>query len=295
VESVWWRWEGEARTNSRTIEVVSTGSSPGEQQALTVKVATPDYWYLLHHYTGVMISESMAVKDNLKPGDYIALGEGDPTKWQVLGIYYDYGNPYGQVIVSHKSWVEHFSGRGSVALGVNLDSKDEIARLTNYLESYYHLSPERVFDNSSLHDKAMRVFDRTFTIADTLGKLTLLVGVFGIFFATVAGEVSRQRQVALLRCFGISAKELIMLSALQLFIFGVTSALIAIPLGLYIADMMVNVVLEQSFGWSIQFYMMPWDYLSTFAWTMAALMVAGVLPLSELVRRTPIKSLRDAL
>lgn len=86
-----------------------------------------------------------------------------------------------------------------------------------------------------------------------------------------------------------------MLSALQLFIFGVTSALIAIPLGLYIADMMVNVVLEQSFGWSIQFYMMPWDYLSTFAWTMAALMVAGVLPLSELVRRTPIKSLRDAL
>jgi putative ABC transport system permease protein len=295
VESVWWRWEDEIRTSSGTIQVVSSGSSQGEQQALTVKVATPDYWYLLHNSPGVLISESIALKEGLRPGDYIALSQRDNTRWQVLGVYYDYGNPYGQMIVSHKNWMAHFGGRGNVALAVNLDGKEEIAELTRYLEGYYHLSPERVLDNSSLHDKAMRVFNRTFTIADTLGKLTLLVGVFGIFFATVAGEVSRQRQVALLRCFGMSGKELIMLSALQLFIFGATSALIAIPLGLYIAKVMVNVVLEQSFGWSIQFYMMPWDYLSTFVWTMAALMVAGVLPFAELVRRTPIKSLRDAL
>ncbi|MCZ8486391.1 hypothetical protein O9993_16420 [Vibrio lentus] len=49
----------------------------------------------------------------------------------------------------------------------------------------------------------MRVFDRTLAIADTLGNITLVIQQpFGIFFATVAGEVSRQRHISLQRCLG---------------------------------------------------------------------------------------------
>ncbi len=295
VGDVWWRWQDEVRTRSGMLQVVSTGDSIGEQDALTVKLAIPDYWYLLHNSQGVMVSESMALKKGIRPGDFLTVDELADSKWQVLGVYYDYGNQYNQIIMSHSNWIKEFTGQGNVGLEVHLAGGADAESLTTRLDSYYHLPPERVFDNSSLRDQAMRIFDRTFTIADTLGKLTLVVGVFGIFFATVAGEMSRQRDVALLRCFGMSAKELITLSAVQLFIFGAISALIAIPLGLAIAKIMVEVVLKQSFGWSIQFYMMPWDYVSVFVWTMAALLVAGVLPLSELVRRTPIKSLRDAL
>lgn len=119
--------------------------------------------------------------------------------------------------------------------------------------------------------------------------------MFGIFFATIAGEVSKQRNVALLRCFGISGGELIVLSGLQLLVFGVISALVAMPLGVALAKVMVEVVLKESFGWTMNLYVIPWEYLNTFGWTMLALVIAGILPVLGMIKRTPMKSLRDSL
>ena len=73
VESVWWRWEKEVATSYGALQVVSTGPSEGELAALTVKLGIPNYWYHLHHSKGVMVSESMALKLGIRPGDYIEL------------------------------------------------------------------------------------------------------------------------------------------------------------------------------------------------------------------------------
>ncbi|MDO6658882.1 hypothetical protein Q4550_23795, partial [Anaerobacillus sp. 1_MG-2023] len=83
--------------------------------------------------------------------------------------------------------------------------------------------------NAELMNQAMRVFDRTFVVTSTLGKLTLFISVCGLFVATVAGEVSRQRQFALLRCMGMTGRELALLGGGQLFIIGLMTALIALP------------------------------------------------------------------
>ncbi|MBN8110594.1 hypothetical protein, partial [Vibrio vulnificus] len=64
--------------------------------------------------------------------------------------------------------------------------------LLKRLNNVFRLNSERVFDNSSIHHQAMKVFDRTFAIADSLSSITLFIAVCGIFFATLAGEVSRQ-------------------------------------------------------------------------------------------------------
>ena len=77
--------------------------------------------------------------------------------------------------------------------------------------------------------------------------------------------------------------------------FGLISSLIAIPLGLALASLIVDIVIKQSFGWSLELQVIPWDYLQTFAWAMAALMLAGALPVMRMIRNTPMKSLRDAL
>jgi putative ABC transport system permease protein len=82
---------------------------------------------------------------------------------------------------------------------------------------------------------------------------------------------------------------------LQLLLFGVLSALFAMPLGIGVANLMVEVVLRQSFGWTMPLIVIPWDYAETFLWTMVALLVAGAIPVAGIMRRTPMKSLRDAL
>ncbi|MFV0447265.1 MAG: ABC transporter permease [Vibrio sp.] len=295
VQEVWWRWEREFPSNKGTLQVVSTGDSESESNSLTVKLGIPNYWHYLHHSKGIMISESMAIKMNLKPGDKVDLSEPLGLDWQVVGVYYDYGNPYNQILMSHSNWLNAFAGTGDVALAVLLNKDADGELLTKRLDSVFHLDAERVIDNSTIHRQAMRVFDRTFAIADTLGNITLLIAVCGIFFATLAGELSRQKHTALLRCLGVSGKELVILGALQLFVFGLISMLIAMPLGLALAKLVIDVVIRQSFGWTMELQLMPLAYVKTVMLSMLTLIVAGALPIMRLVRKAPMKSLRDAL
>ncbi|WP_070963092.1 ABC transporter permease [Vibrio sonorensis] len=295
VTNVWWRWEREVNTNRGAVQVVSTGPSEGELEAMTVKLGIPNYWYQLHHSRGVMISESMALKLDIRPGDYLHLSESLGGGWQVVGVYYDYGNPYHQVMLSHRNWLYGFAGTGTVGLGVVLDEGVNSQGLKRRLESIFRLNSERIFDNSHIHQQAMHVFDRTFAIADTLGNITLIIAVFGIFFATLAGEVSRQRHISLLRCLGMSGKELILMGSMQLFVFGAISILIAMPLGLSLAQLVVDIVIKQSFGWTLELQFIPHEYIQVIALAMGSLMVAGAIPVLRLVRNTPMKQLRESL
>lgn len=295
VDQVWWRWEVDLPTKQGQLEAVSTGDSSGERDSITIKTAIPDYWYHLHASKSVLISEAMALKLSVRPGDLIALNDVAERDWLVAGVYYDYGNPYNQIILSHRNWMSKFAGQGNVGLGVALVDPATTSGVIEKLNKTFSLSDERLLDNSTIHAQAMRIFDRTFVIADTLGRLTLLIAIFGIFFATVAGETSKQRNIALLRCFGINGVELLLLSGLQLLMFGIVSALIAIPLGLGLASVMVEIVLKESFGWTMHLYVIPWEYLNTFGWSMFALILAGMLPVFGMIKRTPMKSLRDSL
>ncbi|MFA0439099.1 ABC transporter permease [Vibrio sp. 10N.286.49.C2] len=295
VERVWWRWEEEVPTDNGMMQVVSTGDSVGELDSLTVKTGIPNYWYHLHHSKGVMISESMALKQKLRPGDYLDLGKPLGKNWQVIGVYYDYGNPYDQVLMSQNRWLASFAGSGDVALGAVLNDKEHSVMVQRRLQSTFRLNTERIYDNTTIHREAMQTFDRTFAIADTLGNITLVIAVFGIFFATIAGEVSRQRHTSLLRCFGISGRELVIVGGLQLLVFGLISAAIAMPLGIALAQLIVDIVIKQSFGWSLQLQIVPWQYLTTSLWSLLALVVAGAIPVLRLIRNSPINSLRDAL
>lgn len=295
VDKVWWRWEKELNTLKGPLQVVSTGASEGELDALTVKLGVPNYWYHLHHSKGVMISESMALKLGIRPGDYVDLAGGLGQGWQVVGVYYDYGNPYNQVLLSHRNWLYAFAGGGSVALGAVLNDGVNPMGLKRRMESVFRIDSERIFDNSHIHKQAMRVFDRTFSIADTLGNITLVIAVFGIFFATIAGEVSRQKHISLLRCLGMSGRELVIMGSLQLFVFGAISILIAMPLGLALARLVVDIIIKQSFGWTLELQFIPSEYMQTSAMAMLSLVVAGAIPVLRMIRGTAMKSLRESL
>ncbi|QIL86411.1 ABC transporter permease [Vibrio sp. HDW18] len=300
VNSVWQRWQKDFTSQHDSVQIVSTGPSEGELDSLTVKLGVMNYWYHLHHSRGVMVSESMALKLGIRPGDSLDLPEPIGANWTVLGVYYDYGNPYYQVMVSHQNWINAFAGSGNVVLAVVLNEgvTGEGAageRIKQRLNAIFRLSADRVVDNIHLHSHAMRVFDRTFSIASTLGNITLLIAVCGIFFSTLAGETSRLRHISLLRCLGVSGKELVLIGGMQLLVFGAISFLIALPLGLTLAHLVIDLVIKPSFGWTMPLQIVPGEYLHTIGWAMVALMLAGALPVIRLARKSPMKSLREAL
>lgn len=295
VKEVWWRWEKEVPAEAGLLQVVSTGDSQGERAALTMKSMLPGYWHLLHQKKRVMISESMALKMHIHLGDQIELAAPLGKGWQVVGIYYDYGNPYNQILISHHHWLKAFAGNGNATLGVVLSDSADRQLLKRRVEAAFQLNSDRIFDNSRIHQQAMSLFDRTFSIAETLGNLTLVIAVFGIFFATLGGETSRQRHISLLRCLGVSAKELIVTGCFQLFVLGALSILIAMPLGLALAHLVVDMIIKPAFGWTLTLHFIPEVYVQSMSLAMLTLMLAGAVPVLRMVRNTPMKSLRDAL
>lgn len=295
VESVWRQWQIDYQTEYGNLEILSTGATLGEKSALTMKVAIPEFWYSLHHRRSVLISESMALKWDLKPGDYLDLPVPMGDNWQISGVYYDYGNPYNQLLLSHKTWLKAFGGQGKTGIGIVLTDKDQRTELIDRILKQYRLPIEQISDNNSIQIQAMKVFDRTFIVTDTLGNLTLIIAVFGLFFATLVGEISRQRQTALLRCLGLSGKELILLGGLQLLTIGLFTILIALPLGLVLSQLLIDIVMKYAFGWTMEINYYPLEYLRTFMWTLFVLTIAGAATVWRVTKRQAITSLRESL
>jgi putative ABC transport system permease protein len=93
----------------------------------------------------------------------------------------------------------------------------------------------------------------------------------------------------------MSGRELILMGSLQLFVFGAISLLIAMPLGLALARLVVDIIIKQSFGWTLELQFIPTEYLQTATLAMLSLMLAGAIPVLRMVKNTPMKSLRDSL
>ncbi|CAH0533392.1 hypothetical protein VST7929_01258 [Vibrio stylophorae] len=295
VQSIWWQLRKELRSSKGIMQVMSTGDSEGEKNAMAIKTAEPDYWQRLHHENSVLVSESLALRMGWELGTDIVLPNLPERHWTVVGIYYDYGNPHGQLTMSHHNWLALWPIGGEVALAVHLKPGKSSKPLISRLSNIFRLQPERVQNNSRIQQQAMGVFDRTFMVTDALGKLTLVIAVFGLFFATTAAEISRQRHVALMRCMGVSAREILCLGVGQLMVIGLISALIALPLGILLSKLLIEVVLKYAFGWTMPMALFPMDYLHIIFSALFALMVAGIWPVWRLTQRSAVTGLRESL
>lgn len=81
----------------------------------------------------------------------------------------------------------------------------------------------------------------------------------------------------------------------QLLFLGLLSIFIAMPLGLALAKFMVDIVIRQSFGWSMPLYFSLTQYMTTVGVIMASLLLAGAIPILRLVKMSPMRLLKDAI
>jgi putative ABC transport system permease protein len=290
VEQIWSQWRLNLTTPKGKLQVMSIGARRGERNALSMKDDISHYWPLLHTTRSVLVSESLALRHGWKVGQTISLPKPMDGNWHLLGIYYDYGNPYGQVLISSRTWKTIWPHQGNVGYAIHLEDADQGAKLLRDLGEAFHLSPERVSNNADLLHHAMKVFDRTFVVTDTLSKLTLFIAVCGLFVATLAGEASRLRQFALMRCLGVSGKELSILGGAQLLMIGLVTAMMALPLGLLLAKFLIDVVLKYSFGWTMPIHYFPSAYLWSLGSALLVLLIGGAWPVWRLVKRSALRS-----
>ncbi|MFG0842217.1 ABC transporter permease [Pseudomonas sp. FYR_5] len=247
-------------------------------------------WQQLASGQGLMLSEQLARRLNLQLGDSLMLPADTPAM-PVVGIYADYGNPKGHVLVNADWLRAHWPQATLAGLSVDLSAEGG-ASLKDALQRHFALDDSRVVEQARLKRWSTDVFNRTFAATAALNSLTLGVAGVALFINLLTLSQARLGQLAPLWALGVRRMQLVWLSLGQTLMLSSFTVLLAIPLGLLLAWCLVAVVNVQAFGWRLPLYVFPMQLLQLTVLGMLTSLLACAWPLWQLARRQPRELLR---
>jgi putative ABC transport system permease protein len=240
---------------------------------------------------GVVVSESFAIKFDKNVGDVVALATaaGDRT-FPITGIYRDYSNDRGVVVMDRALYVEAFRDTAANTIVVYLKPGITTAQARRELERSVGARYNAfVVTNGEIKSEVMRIFDQTFMITYALLGVAIVVAVLGIVNTLSALILERTRELALLRVGGLSARELTTMLLLESSLLGIASTAAGLVMGYALSWILIYVINKQSFGWTIEFHTPAALIAASLAVTLLSSTLAGLVP-ARFARRLDIAS-----
>ncbi len=244
--------------------------------------SVPQIWDRLAAGEGVLVNEQLYRRQGLKVGDKL----GDD---RVLGVYGDYGNPVGQVVMG----LDLFQGRfpETIALRYGLRTERPAAVAAD-LQQEFNLPEGAIVDQARIKAVSLEIFERTFAVTAALNVLTLSVAGFAILISLLTLATMRLPQLAPVWALGLTRRRLAGLELLRALCLAAFTGLLAVPLGLGLAWVLLAIVNVQAFGWRLPMHLFPLDYLRLGALTLLAALVAALWPAARLAATPPDRLLR---
>lgn len=249
-------------------------------------------WEQLAQGRGIMLSEQLARRLQLGLGDALQLPEPSPQTMPVVGIYADYGNPKGHLLISADWLRQHWPQATLSNLGLTVAS-EHLPALKRALGQQFNLDDSRMVEQTTLKRWSAAVFERTFAATAALNSLTLGIAGVALFISLLSLSQSRLGQLAPLWALGVERRRLIWLTLGQTLMLSSFTVLLAIPLGLLLAWCLVAVVNVQAFGWRLPLYVFPGQLLQLAVLGVLTSFLASAWPLWQLARRQPSDLLRQ--
>ncbi len=224
--------------------VLAAGGDPAEvMRAVAARSATEH---------GAIASETFSRRFGLRLGERLTLpSPTGPVVVTLLGIYADYGNERGSILVDRRlmetRWGERRFASLALTLRPGVDPEAAAARLQT---AYPGL---QVRSNVGLRAQVATVFHQTFALTYALEIVGLAVAVAGLAQALLGLAFQRRGELLTLRALGATEGELTGLllgEGLGLALAGLGAGL---ALGLVLAQILVHVLNPQVFGWTLQF------------------------------------------
>ncbi|MCU0124941.1 ABC transporter permease [Pseudomonas vlassakiae] len=284
-------WRVEWRLQHWPVQVQGVIDHPFYRQHWPLLEQAPTAWQQVASGQGAMLSEQLARRLGVGTGDEIELPGEPPQRMQVVGIYADYGNPKGHVLVN-ADWLRQHAAAASLSGLSLLIRPGQVAKVRDSVQQRFGLDEAQLVEQASLKTWSTQIFSRTFAVTAALNSLTLGVAGVALFISQLTLGQQRLGQLAPLWALGVPRHWLAWLSLGQALMLCGFTVLLAIPLGLLLAWCLVAVVNVQAFGWRL-----PWHVFASQLAQLAALgvlssLLASAWPLWQLARRQPGELLR---
>jgi putative ABC transport system permease protein len=282
-----------AESSAGPVRVMAAGDEVTD--ALFIKDLPDENRTLVAAGEGLMVSEPFAYTQNLSIGSPLTLttASGELTL-PVLGVFYDYSTGAGMVALSarvvRREWPAAQPSRLTLLLneGAAADEFSAVLRreVAQYPGSY------GIAANADIRRITLTIFDRTFAITHVLRLLSIVVAFVGVLSALIALQLERMREYAMLRATGMTVREVAAMIAAQTLAMGLMAGLFALPLGLMMSDILIDVINRRSFGWSM-LHTLPANVLfEALLLALGAALIAGLYPMRRVAQVRPAEALR---
>jgi putative ABC transport system permease protein len=251
--------------------------------------AAPDAWAQLAAGTGALVNEQLARREGLALGDPVALPDG--LVLPLAGIYSDYGNPTGQAIIGVDLFVTRYPDAPRLAHAIRV-APDDAPALAAALVDDLGLPAERVQDQAAIKALSLRVFERTFAVSAALNVLTLGVAAVALLASLTTLSTMRLPQLAPAWAMGLTRARLARLELARTLMLAALTAVVALPVGLLLAWVLLAVVNVEAFGWRLPMHLFPADWALLGGFALVAALLAAALPVRRLARIPPATLLR---
>ncbi|MBZ4411866.1 ABC transporter permease [Myxococcus sp. XM-1-1-1] len=243
----------------------------------------------------LVVSEPFAFHRRVKVGDTVRLStDRGPHDFKVAGVYFDYGSDVGTMLMPRATYDRWFDDRGVSGVALYATPGQDVDALVNTVRA--QAGDEQallVRPNRSLRQASMEVFDRTFTITQVLRLLAIGVAFVGVLSALMSLQLERSREFAVLRAMGLTPGQLWGLVSLQTGLLGLLAGLFSMPLGVGLAYILVHVINQRSFGWTLRLAVTSETLGQAMLLALVASALAGLYPAWRMARANPALALRE--
>jgi putative ABC transport system permease protein len=230
-----------------------------------------EIWQEFSGTTAVIISEPFAYHRDLKRGDRLEMQTAQgPVSFRIAGVFTDYSSDRGRVTIRRAEAVA-----------------DTLRR---------HAAGDQqimVYSNRALRESSLATFDRTFAITGVLRLLAVIVAFVGILSALMAMQIERSRELGILRAQGLTPRQLWIMVSTETGLMGLVAGLLALPLGIIQALVLILVINRRSFGWTMQTAITGDILWQALFLAVGAAVVAGIYPAWRMARCAPALALRE--
>ena len=209
-----------------------------------------------HNASLCLVSETFAIRFNVQKNDVIRI----PTpmgarELQICGVYTDYGDEQGLVLVEGRHLADWFDTDAVSTLCLSLKPGVDAEQHRALLQTAHpSLS---IFTNVHLRAEVMRIFRQTFAITyalEAIGVIVALAGL-GITLATILAE--RKTELTTLRALGMSRAGIAALAAWEGCLLALAGTVGGLLSSIGLGALLIFVINKQTFGWTLQ-PSLPW-------------------------------------
>jgi putative ABC transport system permease protein len=242
----------------------------------------------------VLVSEPFAYRRNRRVGDHVRVRSGaGEVELPIAAVVHDYGSSEGVVLMTRATYDRLWRDRAISSVALYAADPAGVEALVREARRAAGDEDVVIRPGRRLREDSLAVFDRTFAVTGVLRALVVTVAFVGVLAALMAVALERARELAVLRAQGLTPRDVWRLVATETGLLGLVAGLAAIPVGIALAALLVVVINQRAFGWTLDFTVTAGPLLQALGLGVGAALLAGLYPAWRLARSPLAEALRE--